>query len=333
MNQSAQAILPLPGFRPSSGLRPLPARPGGASLRAAGPGTVEYIELPVGEALHRPRRTFAGAAAPAVVAGAWTLNPYRGCEIGCAHCPVRYTHGFLDLDRGGDFARRIFVKREAPAALERQLRRSAVGGRPIVLGTAADPYQPAEERFGVTRGLLEVLLATEGLTLVLRTRSPLVVRDAELLARLDRRHAIRVEMKLPTADAALALRLEPGAAAPAERLAAIARLAAEGLAVTLVCAPLAPGINDGAARLGRLLAAAREAGAVDAVAQPLALPPATGERFWPWLAEEMPRLVPLYRRLYGHRRELRRVDRNRLLAPFRRLRLEHGFPRPLPGRG
>ena len=116
-------------------------------------------------------------------------------------------------------------------------------------------------------------------------------------------------------------------------MAAVAALAGEGIATRVACDPVMPGINADERRLRPLLAAAREAGAFDAVAVPLSLGAATRARFMPWLAEEFPRLAPQYRRLYGRRGSLRQVDRSRLLAPFRRLRLEYGFPDARPGRG
>jgi DNA repair photolyase len=305
---AAQAFLPLPDLRPPT----------------TAPAS-RYTGLPVRDVLSRP----AGVRAPF----AWTLNPYRGCEHGCVHCPARYTHGFLGLDRWREFETRIFVKHDAAAALARRLRRSALAGEPVALGTAADPYQPAEAGFGVTRSLLRALAAAEGMTLTLFTRSPLVVRDLHLLAELDQRHAITVVVGVVAADPALARRLEPGAADPAARLGAVARLAAEGIATEVACSPLLPGINADDRSLRALLAAAREAGAADVRAEALRLPPATRARFVPWLAAEFPRLVPLYRRLYGRRSDLRRAEANRLLAPFRRLRLQYGFPLAVSGRG
>jgi DNA repair photolyase len=328
MNTGAQAILPLTPLFPSLQPSLYPAGRAAVARPAAGTGPVEYLELGVVEILNRP----AGARAPFD----WTINPYRGCELGCAHCPARYTHGFLGFHRWREFETRIFVKRGAAAALGRRLRTSALAGRPIAIGTAADPYQPAEERFGVTRSLLEAFARPgvgEGLALTLVTRSPLVLRDLDLLAALDRRHAITVEVPIPTLDADLAGRLEPNAPPPAARLEAVAALAGEGIATRVLCDPVLPGINAGEATLRPLAAAAWAAGAFDVAAVPLTLGPATRSRFMPWLSEEFPRLAPLYRRLYGRRAHLRQADRNRLLAPFRRLRLEHGFPRARPGRG
>jgi DNA repair photolyase len=320
---TAQATLPLLPVLPAL---PIGRRPARLPLSPAGDdGAVEYLDLGVREILNRPE----GREIPY----AWTLNPYRGCELGCAHCHARYTHGFFGLERWRDFETRIFVKQDAAAALERTLRTRALAGESIALGTAADPYQPAEETFAVTRSLLEVFARVEGLALTLITRSPLILRDLDLLAELDGRHAVTVQMGIPTADDDLAGRLEPGAATPSARLEAVAALAEEGISTRVAVAPLLPGVNEGERALRPLLAAARDAGAFDVVATPLTLAQATRGRFLSWLGEEHPRLLPLYRRLYGRRSRLRQSDRNRLIAPFRRLRLQLGFPYPRPGRG
>lgn len=286
---------------------------------------VSYIPLPAREILNRavnPRLPFA-----------WTINPYRGCELGCTYCYARYTHGFLELDRWEDFEQRIFVKEGAAAALRRSLRRRDLRGQPIAIGTATDPYQPAEQRFGVTRELLTAFLDAEGLDLSLTTKSPLVLRDLELLTALDRRHALTLNITITTLDRALARRLEPHAPEPRARLAAVERLAEAGLAVAIFCKPVLPGINDGEETLRPLFAAAARAGACDVVASPLFLQRATRARFMPWLASEFPAVAGLYRRLFAERDRLSPAAVDQLLVDFRRLRLAYGFPRSLPGRG
>ncbi len=285
---------------------------------------VEYFELGVRSVLNRcssPRMPFR-----------WTINPYRGCEFGCTYCYARYTHSFFDLHRWQDFEQKIFVKRRAAESLERKLRRTNLKGQPIAIGTVTDPYQPAERHFGVTRSLLEVFVRVEGLEISITTKSPLILRDLDLLTALDRKHSITVHVSITTVDRALARRLEPYAPSPAARLRTVRRLADEGLATSIFCMPLLPDINDGEPILRPLFAAAWEAGAFDVVAHPLFLRPAARARFFPWLREEFPGLVPLYERLYHRRDYLRAADREELLATCRRLRLESGFPRARPGR-
>ncbi|HTQ81493.1 MAG TPA: hypothetical protein VMM92_15955 [Thermoanaerobaculia bacterium] len=189
-------------------------------------------------------------------------------------------------------------------ALERRLRQAALQGRPVLLGTPAAPYEPAER--GTTRFLLATLGRTEGLEVVITTRSPLLLRDLELLTRLDRCHAVIVRMMLPTVDPELAVRMEPEISSPQSRLRAVRQLSEEGIETQVLCAPWLPGSNDSEAVLRPLFAAAWEAGAFDV-------------------------------RLPGDRRSALAAwtsgGRDRRLAVFRRLRLEYGFPRPLAGRG
>jgi DNA repair photolyase len=285
---------------------------------------VEYRELATREILNRARSRRSPFD--------WSLNPYRGCEHGCSYCPARFTHGFFGLDRWQDFERKIFVKRGAARSLERRLRRTDLAGQSIAIGTAADPYQPAEGRYRVTRSLLSALSLVEGLEISIATRSPLILRDLDLLTRLDRGHSISIEIGMTTLDPRLARRLERSAPEPRERLQAIERLAAEGIATRVQCVPLMPGINDREKILRPLLEAARDVGAFDVVAEPLALRPATRARFWPWLREEFPGLEERYRRLFAGREYLDRAARERVMAVFRALRLQHGFPAAVAGR-
>ena len=213
---------------------------------------VEYMDLDVRQVLNR----HAGSRLPFQ----WTINPYRGCELACTYCYARYTHGFLNLNDWRDFERRIFVKRDAARSLERKLRRTDLTGHSIAIGTATDPYQPAEQRFGVTRSLLEVFRRVEGLEISITTKSPLVLRDVDLLAELDCKHVVTVQVSATTMDEALARRIEPGAPSPAARLKTLRRLADAGLNVSLHAMPIMPGINEDEASLRALLEAAAEAG-------------------------------------------------------------------------
>ncbi len=316
---SSQARLPLFPIPPVLG-RP---DPDAEAVRAN--ADVEYRELAIRGLLNRctsPRLPFS-----------WTINPYRGCEFACTYCYARYTHGYFDLHRWEDFEQKIFVKQDASEALERQLRRAAFQGQPIAIGTATDPYQPAERHFRVTRSLLAVFQRVEGLEISITTKSPLILRDLDLLAELDRRHSISINISITTVDAALARRLEPRAPTPAARLRTVAKLALQGLTVSVYVMPVLPEINDDRDKLLPLFEQAVEAGAQDLVAAPLFLRPAARQRFLPWLRSEIPSLSDRYRRLYGRRDYLNQRERDRLLAPFRRLRIEFGLPRPFPGRG
>ena len=304
--------LPVPG-------RPEPGAP--ALRRRAG---VEYLDLLSRDVLNRvtsPRLPFG-----------WTINPYRGCELGCTYCYARDTHGFFELGDPLDFETRIFVKRRAAASLRRRLQRSDLRGETIAIGTATDPYQPAEKHYGVTRSLLEVLREAEGLTLALTTKSPLVLRDLDLLVELDRRHAVEVHVTVTTVDSALARRIEVHAPDPQARLRTVRALSEAGLSTRVNCMPVMPGINDGEEVLAPLLAAAKAAGAGHVTANPLFLKPVARAHFFAWLEREFPELRALYGKLYGRRDYLDEAAQERLLTTFRRLRLAAGFPQSRTGR-
>ena len=229
----------------------------------------------------------------------WTANPYRGCEMGCRYCYARYTHEFLGQNDARQFERRIFVKRAEPSTLVAELGRARRSGLAVALGTATDPYQPAEARFGVTRRVLEAARRVPGLRLSITTKSALVERDAALLAELARRSEVSVNFSITTLDAELARRLEPRAPRPDLRLGALGALARAGVPTALFVMPVLPHVTDDEAGLRALLAAAREAGARSAVWNVLFLRSGTREFFLEFLAAEFPGLVPVYRRLYA----------------------------------
>ena len=214
---------------------------------------VEYFALPARSALNREssgRLPFA-----------WTLNPYRGCEFGCKYCYARYTHEFMELHDGREFERKIFAKLGSPALLRAELRRARDRGLPIALGTATDPYQPAEKQFQVTRGMLRVFGEFEGLDFSITTKGPLILRDLDLLAPLAARHRLSVNITVTTVDAGLARLLEPKAPPPARRLAAVRALNEAGIRMGVNAAPILPGLTDSPAQLDRLARAASEHGA------------------------------------------------------------------------
>lgn len=316
---SIQAVLPILPYAPPIG-RP---DPDAEAIRCR--AGVEYRDLRVRNVLNR--------SVNSRLPFGWTLNPYRGCEFACTYCYARYTHAFFDLTDWQDFERKIFVKKGAASVLRRQLRRSNFRGQSIAIGTATDPYQPAERHFGVTRSLLEVFREVEGLEISITTKSPLVARDLDLLVELDAKHVIQVNMTITTADPILARRIERNAPSPLARLRTVEKLAGQGIETNVFCMPLMPGINDGDASLRPLMEAARDAGAADIVASPLFLRQAARARFFPWLGEEFPELAGRYRRLFSWRDYLNKSQSDLLKAPFRRLRLAYGFPHGSTGRG
>ena len=214
-----------------------------------------------------------------------SVNPYRGCEHGCAYCYARPTHEYLGLSAGLDFETRIMVKEEAAELLEREL--AAPGWQPRVLGLSGvtDPYQPVERRLGLTRRCLEVLARCRN-PVALVTKNALVTRDADLLAELARHGAVAVWISLTTLDVELARRLEPRCSAPAARLEAISRLAERGVPVGALVAPVVPALNDH--EIPALLAAAAKAGATFCRWVLLRMPGAVAEIFPAWLEEHYP---------------------------------------------
>ena len=228
----------------------------------------------------------------------WTVNPYRGCEMGCHYCFARYTHEFLGLGDPEAFERTIYVKEIDRDRLVTEFRRARRSGQTVALGTATDPYQPAEGRFDVTRRILEAAREVPGLHLSITTKSTLVTRDAGLLRTIAEASEVTVNLSITTTDPALARRLEPRAPRPDLRFGAMRTLADAGVATRLFVMPILPGLTDDEANLRTLLAAARDAGAGEAESNVLFLRPGTRETFMRFLAIEFPRLVPEYERLY-----------------------------------
>lgn len=228
----------------------------------------------------------------------WTLNPYRGCEFGCHYCYARYTHEFMERRGSFDFERQIFAKVNAPELLRAELTKARDRGQAIALGTATDPYQPAEKQFEITRRLLQVFARFEGLEFSITTKSVLILRDLDLLRQIASRHRFGVHLSVTTTDARLARLLEPKAPPPVQRLAAVKRLAASGIDVCVNAMPILPGINDNPPALDRLARQAAAAGARSIYGRILFLMPATMNHFMPFLEAEFPDLVVRYRRLY-----------------------------------
>ncbi len=278
--------------------------------------------------------------------GFWSINPYVGCEFGCAYCYARATHRWT-VDRAAQaqppiatarevatlpppeaFERRILVKQGAAAVLARTLDPARIGDRPIVIGTATDPYQPAERRFGLTRSLLEQLGEYRGLHLGLITKSTLIRRDIPLLVALSARHRITVHLSLASLDAGLLRRLEPRTPVPQARLRTLRALAQAGLTVHLLIAPILPGLTDGTDALHALLLAAREAGAHWAEGSPLRMGDATRTTLLPWLQRERPALFARYQRHYARRQRVAPHYADALQQRLRMLQQRVGFQTP-----
>ncbi len=229
-----------------------------------------------------------------------SINPYRGCEHGCIYCFARPSHAYFGLSSGLDFETRLFAKPQAPELLERELSRPGYRCRTIAIGTNTDPYQPIERQRRIMRAILEVLSAFHH-PVCITTKSALVVRDIDLLASLAGRGLARVAISLTTLDRDLARRLEPRAAVPERRLAAIGLLAKAGIPTMVMVAPVIPALTDH--EMEAILAAAAAQGATAAAWTLLRLPYEVKELFDGWLQQHSPhrrgRVLDLLRQSHG----------------------------------
>jgi DNA repair photolyase len=282
--------------------------------------------------------------------GYWSINPYIGCEFGCAYCYARDTHRWtveraLHRETHADaieeiamlppneaFERRIIVKQGAAELLAAVLPRTRLNGQLIMIGTATDPYQPAERRVGLTRALLEVFRSHIGLRIGIISKSTLITRDCELLAELSKRHDVTVNVSLASVDAKLLRRVEARTPVPQARLNAMRALADAGINVGLLAAPILPGITDGEPALRALLEAAKDAGARWATYGPLRMGPATRSTLLPWLERNRPDLRAKYERHYGSRQGVSARYQGALEARFESLRIAAGIERDEPMR-
>lgn len=255
----------------------------------------------------------------------WTINPYRGCEFGCVYCYARYTHEFLELRDTMDFERRIFIKRNAADVLIRTLGRLPIGGDSIAIGTATDPYQPAERKYEITRSILEVFSRVGGLSLSITTKSPLIARDLDLLRAIHRRSKLSVNFSLITLNRRLQRVLEPRAPRPELRLAALERLAAVGIRCNVLMMPVIPGLTDDPAAIDAAIGAACQAGARQVWWRSLFLKPAAARRFIPFVKQNFPHLATRIDSLYGGSTYAPRAYDERIGALFTRLKAKHGL--------
>ena len=290
-----------------------------ARLAAEGPlleakRKVQYFEIAARSILNRtkPNMPFQ-----------WTINPYRGCEFGCKYCYARYTHEFMEM-APTDFEDKIYAKSAAALLLRQELRK--VGAREhIALGTATDPYQPAERRFERTRGILEVFAKESGRYLGITTKSDLVVRDIELLREIARRNVLGVHVTITTLDEKLARMLEPRAPRPELRLNAVETLAKAGIRTAVFPNPIMPGLTDGERQLDRLAKAARGRGAEGFGGGPLFLMPSAQAVFLPFLEENFPELVDRYKKTFETSAYLDKNYKDELRAKVERIRDRYGL--------
>ncbi len=214
-----------------------------------------------------------------------SINPYQGCEHGCIYCYARPSHAFLDLSPGLDFETRLTYKHNAAAQLRRELAKPGYRCQPITIGANTDPYQPVEKEYRITRQLLEVFSETRH-PVALITKGALVTRDIDLLAELAADQLCHVIISVTSLDDELKRRLEPRAASAAARISAMRQLSAAGIPVSLLFAPVIPGLND--AEMEHILEAAAQAGCDSAAYQLLRLPLELVALFHEWLDEHYP---------------------------------------------
>ena len=231
-----------------------------------------------------------------------SINPYRGCEHGCIYCFARPSHAWLGLSAGLDFETRLVARPEAPEVLARELRNPRYKVAPIAIGTNTDPYQPIEQRHGVTRACLEVL-SDFNHPVAIVTKGTLIERDLDILTDMARRGLVRVGISITTLEAGLARRLEPRAPAPGRRLAVIGALSGAGVPVRIMVSPVVPALSDHETEA--ILTAGREAGAQAASWIMLRLPREVAPLFRDWLEAHYPeraaRVMGLVRAMQGGR--------------------------------
>lgn len=272
--------------------------------------------------------------------GFWSINPYVGCAFGCAYCYARDTHRWT-LERAGDvgrqvaqsmpawlaFERRVLVKQRAGERIREALRSSRAPrpGDTVVIGSATDPYQPAERRFRVTGTVLRALMVARDFSITIITKSPLVTRDIGLLQALSRRHEVGVHVSLICVDRELARRLEPRAPTPEARLRAVRRLADAGVAVSVNCMPVLPGITDSDEALEALVKQVAAAGARSMGAAALRLRASARRRYLPVIREGFPQLAGKYEATYKNSMHTSDTYRTQLRQRFEVLCERHGL--------
>lgn len=229
-----------------------------------------------------------------------SINPYRGCEHGCIYCYARPTHCYLGHSAGLDFESQLYAKPDAAKLLISELAKPRYVARTIALGTNTDPYQPLEREKRLTRQILEVLEETRHPAGIV-TKSALILRDIDILARMAKLGLVKVVLSVTTLDRSLARSMEPRASTPAKRLEALRQLSEAGIPTAVMVAPVIPGLNDH--EIERILEQAAEAGVREAGYVMLRLPLEIKDLFREWLATDHPakarKVIKLIQSLHG----------------------------------
>ena len=254
----------------------------------------------------------------------WSLNPYMGCEHRCTFCYVRAFEKRADRPSGDGYGRTVRVKTNIAQVLDQELARRTWQREEVAIGAATDPYQPAEGRYRLTRACLQVLARHRTPTSLI-TRGPMIVRDRDVLQELAHRGGVSVSFSVPTLDAEVWRRTEPGTAPPAQRLRALARLTEAGIRAGISMAPVLPGISDRPEQLASVVEQARDAGARFLWVNLLYLREGTREHFLESLAQHWPELLPRYEALYRGRAYLPEAATHPVQEEVGRLRRRFGF--------
>jgi DNA repair photolyase len=256
-----------------------------------------------------------------------TINAYRGCSHACTYCFARPTHAYLDLDPSTDFDRVIVVKVNAVERLRAELTPKRWAGDPVAMGTNTDPYQRAEGKYHLTRGIVEVLAEHRNPFSIL-TKSTLILRDRDLLADAARRTDVSLCFSVGTLDEDVWRLTEPGTPPPARRLDAVARLNEAGIRTNVLIGPILPGLSDAPAQLDAVVRGAVDAGAASISSVLLHLRPGVREHYLASLREHRPDLVADHERLYARGAYAPRAHRDRVSALVRDLEARHRRDHP-----
>jgi DNA repair photolyase len=273
----------------------------------------EYREEPCRNALNRVRG----------MPFAWSLNPYMGCAHRCTFCYVRAFEARADRPWDNRYGASIRVKTNVAVVLRRELARTSWQYEPVAIGAATDPYQPAEGRYRLTRGCIEAF-AEAASPFAIITRGPLIVRDVDMLAEAAGRADVSVTFSVPTLDAEIWRRTEPGTAPPLQRLRALSKLVEAGIDARVGMAPILPGLSDRPELLADVVREARAAGATGIWANLLYLRPGTREHFLDALEHDWPELLPRYEQLYSRGAYLPRRETDPVRERVRSLSRSHG---------
>ena len=278
-----------------------------AATRHVGKGAYAGLEF-----LHVNARTIINRVpVESLMPFGYTINPYRGCSHACTYCFARPTHDYLGLGIGEEFERKIVVKINAAERLRAELRSSKWGGEHIAMGTNTDPYQHAEGKYHLTRGIIEELAAARNPFSIL-TKSTLVLRDASLLAETSAHTDVSINFSVGCLDRDVWKLTEPGTPPPDQRIAALRRLSALGLRCGVLVAPVLPGISDTDEQLRAVVEACAAAGAVSIHGVALHLRGSVRDHYMQWLARMRPDLAQLYRSRFSAGSYQSQVERDRI---------------------